>query len=223
MLPKNATAEQIAQHRIELGVPEAPDKYELKLRDGLKVEEADKPVVDAILKLVHPLNLNSEGASKIVDWYYDEVHRRTEDRQAKDAEIAQTTQDVLRTEFGQEYRLNMNLVQGLVSLAPETARAQIAGARLADGTPLLSDPDTVRWLVGMAREINPPTALVPSASGAGVATAIADEIGKIEGWMKAPAGSADYKKYWDDPKVSGPGGRYYQLLQGRDKMTEKAA
>lgn len=221
VLPKDAKPEQLAQYRTENGIPETADKYELKLKDGLVIGEEDKPVINALLATLHPKNVNVEQASAIVDWYYDEVGRQTKARQEQDARVARETEDVLRAEWGGDYTLNRNLIQGLVDLAPAEVRNDLVGARLGNGQPLLSDPNTLRWLIGLAREVNPPTALVPNAGGAGVATAIEDGIKEIEGWMKAPQGSADWKKYWEDPKISGPGGRYYQLLQGKEKMAAK--
>ncbi|CAB4223313.1 hypothetical protein UFOVP1670_19 [uncultured Caudovirales phage] len=220
-LPKNATVEQINQWRTENGIPEAPEKYALKLKDGLVIGENDKPIIEAMLKVAHGKNVSNEAASAVVDWYYDEVTRQTQERQAKDVEFARTTEEALRTEWGAEYKLNTNMIKGLVDMAPEGVRELLMGARLGNGDPMLAHPDAMRWLVGMAREINPVTALVPNATGTGMVTAIEDEIKQIQGWMGAPKGSPDHKKYWEDPKMSGPNGRYYQLLDAKSRMDAK--
>jgi len=215
-LPKNATPEQVNQWRQENGIPESPEKYDLKLKDGTVLSDADKAVVDGYLKAIHGKNANNDVATEGLNWYFEEVGRQRAARLERDAEFARSTEDVLRTEYGADYRANMNLVRGLIDLAPEAVRADLQGARLGSGDPLLSHPETIRWLVNLAREINPPTALVTN-TGAGVVTSIEDELKTIEGWMKAAPGSADYKKYWNDPKISGPDGRYSQLLEGLEK------
>ena len=49
-LKEDATPEEKAAWRAENNIPETPDKYELKLSDGLIVGDADKPLVDDFLK-----------------------------------------------------------------------------------------------------------------------------------------------------------------------------
>ena len=79
-LPPNATEEQVKAWRSENGIPEAPEKYELKLKDGLVIGEEDKPIIDAFLKSAHGANMTAQQASQAVDWYYEEVERQTAQR-----------------------------------------------------------------------------------------------------------------------------------------------
>lgn len=213
VLPKNATPEQVATWRQENGIPEAPDKYELKLKSGQAVPDEDKPIINGLLKTLHGVNANSAVASQAVDWYYEEVTRRTNERVQKDADFAREAEDALRAEWGNEYVLNRNLITGLVDTAPAEVRDLIKGARLGNGDPLLSNPLSLKWLNSLAREINPPTALVPNSSNP--AAAIETEIKQIEGWMAAPKGTPDHKKYWNDAKTQE---RYRALLDGQAKV-----
>jgi hypothetical protein len=68
------------------------------------------------------VNANSALRSQAVDWYYEEVQRRTNERLQKDADFARQTEDALRTEWGGDYKLNRNLITGLVETAPEGVR-----------------------------------------------------------------------------------------------------
>lgn len=215
-LPKDAKPEQIAQWRTENGIPESPDKYQLP--PEVKVPEEDRPVIDAFLKDLHGANASNAVAAQAVAWYYKEVEQRTNERMQKDADFARASEDALRTEWGSEYTLNRNLIVSLVETAPAEVRDLVKGARLSNGDPLLSHPGALKWLNGMAREINPPTALVPNATNP--AAAIDSEITTIEGWMRAPRGSAEAKKYWDAPQTQE---RYRALLDGREKTKAKAA
>ncbi len=217
VLPKDANDEQIKAWRAENGIPEAPDKYELKLKDGLVVGEEDKPVIDGFLGRAHKANLTAQQASEAVDWYYEEVERQTAARADQDKALAAKAQDALRAAWGTDYRTNENLVMGLLDSAPAGVKDQFMHGRLADGTPIMSHPETVMWLRQMAGEINPVTALIPNA-GANIMGAVEDEIKQIETWMKAPRTSPEGKKYWGDEKVQT---RYRALLDARDKQGKK--
>jgi hypothetical protein len=217
VLPKDANDEQIKAWRAENGIPEAPDKYELKLKDGLVVGDEDKSVIDAFLKSAHGANLNASQASAAVDWYYEEIERQTAARADQDKALAAKAQDALRAAWGTDYRTNENLVMGLLDSAPAGVKDQFMHGRLADGTPIMSHPETVMWLRQLSGEINPVTALIPNA-GANTMGAVEDEIKQIETWMKAPRTSPEGKKYWGDEKVQT---RYRALLDARDKQGKK--
>ena len=218
VLPKDANDEQIKTWRAENGIPEAPDKYELKLKDGLVVGEEDKPIIEGFLKNAHGANLTASQASAAVDWYYDEVERQTAARAEQDKKLAATAQDALRAAWGSEYRANENLVMGLLDSAPAGVKDQLLHGRLADGTPIMSHPTTVMWLRQLAGEINPVTALIPGAAG-NVTGAIEDEIKQIETWMKAPRDSVEGKKYWADVKTQE---RLRALYGARDRASGSA-
>jgi hypothetical protein len=163
VLPKNATPEQVAQWRTENGIPEAPTST--TQADGGKGADEDKPLIDGLLKTLHAQErLGNAGASAAVDWYYEEVQQRTNERLQKDVDFARQTEDALRTEWGGEYKLNMQPHQGPGRHGARGRARAHQGRRLANGDPLLSHPGSLKWLVGMAREINPPTALVPNGS-----------------------------------------------------------
>lgn len=216
VLPKDAKDEQIAAWRAENGIPAAADKYELKLRDGQVIGEADKPIIDSFLKSAHGANLNTAQASAVTDWYYDEIERQTQQRADMDRQAAEGARDALIAAWGTDYKLNTNLVQGLLDAAPADVRDKFMHGRLADGTPIMGDAKTMQWLNSLARTINPVSTLIPNA-GANIVGSINDEIASIEKNMRAPKGSQEWKAYWEDPKVSGQGGRYSQLLDGRER------
>lgn len=216
-LPPNATEDQVKAWRAENGIPEAPEKYELKLKDGLVIGEEDKPIIDAFLKSAHGANMTAQQASQAVDWYYEEVERQTAARAEQDKQLAAKAQDALRAAWGNEYRLNENMVIGLLDSAPAGVKDQIMHGRLADGTPIMSHPETMMWLRQLAGEINPATALIPNAGG-NIVDAIEDEIKQIETWMKAPRTSPEGKKYWGDVKTQE---RYRALLGAKEKAGTK--
>lgn len=213
-LPKNATEDQVKAWRQENGIPDAPDKYELKLADGLVVGEDDKPLIDNLLKSMHKVNAPAGIASEVVNFYYQTKEAEEAKRQQADADAARAASDALHAEWGAEFRPNMNMIDGLLDTAPAGVKDLIKFGRLSDGTPIMANPDAIRWLNNMAREINPVTTVVPNA-GANVSGAIEDEIAKIEKTMRT-----DRKAYNADEKMQA---RYRDLLNARERAGKKTA
>jgi hypothetical protein len=218
-LRKDATPEELAQWRQENGIPDAADKYDLKLSDGLVIGDDDKPIIDAFLKDLHGKNLSNDMASAVVDWYYRDMERQVETREQEDQRQATDAQDALRAQWGDSYRQNINLIEGMLDMAPPGVKDRFKFGRLADGRPILADPETIMWLNGLAREINPVTTVVPNA-GANAAQAIDDEIKSIEKDMNKPKGMPGKHPYWDDDKRQA---RYRELLAARERVKERPA
>ncbi len=216
-LPKDATAEQIQEWRTQNGIPASPDKYELKLADGLQIAEDDKELVDRILKDMHAVNANHDVASKAIQIYYNEIERAEAERATTDKAIVQATEDAMRAEWGPEYRPNINAIEGLMDMIPDGMKDLFKYGRLSDGSPIMGNAATVRWLHNMARDINPVTTLIPN-SGANVMTAISAELDQINAWMNAPKGTPESDKYWKSEKTQE---RYRQLLDGQARAQAK--
>lgn len=208
-LPKNATAEQITEWRKETGVPETPTDYKLALKDGQVVGTEDKPIIDTFLASMHAKNISNEQASAAVDWYYEHITQQTEARAVADKAAELAMSDALHKEWGAEFRPNMNAMLSLLDGLPAAVKDDFRGGRLADGTPLLAHPDTIKWLVGLAREMNPSAALLPNGGDTSVA-GIETEIKAIEDKMRS-----DRKAYNAD---EGMQSRYRDLIDARDKM-----
>ena len=212
-LPKDAKPEELTAWRAENGIPESAAKYELQLKDGLKIGKEDKPLIDTMLQALHGQNATNAQASAVIDTYYALQEKVTADRAAADQAIATKTSDELHGEWGPEYRLNMNKIEGLMATMPADVRDLFKYGRLSNREPILANPGVLRALNEWARAINPVSTLVPNAGG-DIGQAIDAEIKAIESNMRAPKGSPDYKKYWDDVKVQE---RYRELLDGRDR------
>lgn len=214
--PEKGTDKEKAEWRKEQGLPETHDKYELKLRDGMTVPAEDKERIGSFTKAMHDRNASPAAVNQGIEWYYDEVARVTAERAEKDTTSVQATRDALVAEMGiPEFKTNMNLVNGLIETMPTAVKDLFKGGRLADGTPLFGgNVDVFKGLAEWARQINPVTALVPGA-GANTASAINDEIKKIETLMRE-----DRPAYNKDAAMQR---RYQQLLEARDASgTQKA-
>lgn len=208
-LPENATPEQLKMWREENGIPESPEQYDTGLPDGQTINEHDKALVDGFLKASHDSNMSPAQVKQSLAWYFTEQQRQIDAVAERDAQAKRSAEDELRGEWGGEYRQNINLINGLLDTAPVGVRENFMGARLADGSILENNPQVLRYLTGLAREINPVATVVPGA-GVNTASAIDNEIAALEGRMKN-----DRPAYFKDNKAQA---RYRELITARDRF-----
>lgn len=222
-LPENASEEDLAEYRKTLGIPETPEGYDLTaLPEGLSITEADKPAVADYLKQAHALNLTEAQVKQNVAWYLQNREAEQAALQQRNEQRKDETMNALRAEWGNEFRPNLNAMNGYLDTLGADAKQALLSARDADGTMLLNNPAVVKALAQTARDLNP-AATVVSATGANAAGAIADEIASISKMM------GDYNSdYWRGPKVEGTGEtklqkRYAELLEAQERMRSRAA
>lgn len=208
--PATGTPDEQKAWRQSQGLPESPDKYELKLKEGYVVGAEDKPMIDAFLGKLHSANASPAVASAAVDYYYEFIEQETAKRLQKDTEQVQQSRDSLIAEMGlPEFKQNEGLVLAMIETMPAEVKDLFKAGRLADGTPLFGGNAKVfKGLADWARKINPVTALVPGA-GANTATAINDEIAKYEKMMRD-----DSKAWFADDKAQK---RYQELVAARER------
>lgn len=213
--PENATPEELKAWRAEVGVPETPEGYLEKLPKDLIVGDDDKEMIDDYLKQMHAANASPDQVAANLKWYTD-FHERQQTQQAEnDRTFHDTSVEELRGEWGQEYRGNVNMVKNLLASAPEGVAENILAARLADGTLFGDNPNTLRWLAGLAREANP-IHTVTGASGANAMKSVEEEIGKLEGMM-----GNKRSEYWTGPNADKNQARYRDLVAARDSGKAK--
>jgi hypothetical protein len=199
-LGKDAKPEEIAAYREAHGIPEAPDKYDL---GDLEVPEGEKEMVQKFLASAHAANMTTDQARAALKAYTDISEEARNARASQDQEIKTSAEDALRAEWGEDYRVNINLVTNMLDAGPAGLRDKLLRGRLADGTPIGSSVEALKFLVGLARERNPAGVVVPS--GVATAQSVTDEIQKIEKTMRE-----DRAAYNRDEKMQA---RYRQLLE----------
>jgi hypothetical protein len=213
-LPKDATPEQIATWREENGIPASPKDYDLTLPDGVVLGDEDKPVVDSFLESVaHPNNMTPDQVKAAVAWNLAQQEQAAIEQAEADLTAKETGLAELEEAWGSEAKLNKNMVVNLINQAPgEGTPDLILGARLADGTPLASHPNVIRWLADVARTVNPTATVVPG-SGANAAEVIDKELENLNKLM------ADKdSEYWKGPSADRHQARYRQLVDVKQKI-----
>lgn len=183
-LPKNATPEQLATWRTENGIPEAPDKYDLKFEDGLKVSKEEMPHVDDFLKMAHANNYNTAQVKDAIRWHMNWLEQVQQQQTESDKKLMVDVTNELKTEWGRDYQENMNRIHGLMDMAPEEVRENLMRGRLADGTPIGSAKGVLKWLADRARAEDPSGTLTGTKGGDTLQT-VGDRIKEIEEMIRS--------------------------------------
>ena len=208
--PAEGTDKEKSAWREENNVP-LEAKYELKMPEGFVIGEADQPAIDSFMEFAHANNMATPDVNAAINWYFQNQETAAEARNDLDTEFQTKNTDELRAEWGDDYRGNVNRINGLLDTAPQDVKEAIMGARLPDGNPLGSDAGVLKYFAQLAHEVNPVTTLVPG-SGANAMNAIADEISKIEGLM-----ANRQSEYYKGPTADKMQSRYRDLIEARDK------
>ena len=154
-LPENPTDEQIAEYRAQLGVPESPDQYEIKLEDGLQLGDMGEESLKSVLEAAHKNNVPADAVNDLVNTWVKTQQQQLEKIIQQDGLDEQQANQLLKESWGGDYEVNMNLVTNLVNRLPENIRESFANARMADGKALMNTPEVLQFFADLSREINP--------------------------------------------------------------------
>jgi hypothetical protein len=207
VLPKDADEAVVKEYRAALGIPEAPDKYDLK---DVKLDEGDKALAAKVLQAAHGSHQTPDQVKATLNAWTEIKAAAFESQAAADKEAQTKTEDTLRGEWGNEYRRNINLVHGLLDGAgsPNMKQNLLTG-RLADGTPIGSSPEALKLLLGLALKDNPAGIVVP-AGHADPGKTIDDELAAIGKVMKE-----NRKAYDKDDKMQA---RMRELIGAKERI-----
>jgi hypothetical protein len=215
---KDAKPEEIAEYHKAMGVPEKPEDYfkEIKLENGAVIGEADKPLVDGFAAAVHQSGATPQFVNAALNWYYKNQEEQAAAMDEADDEFRREAERALKDEYGAAFKRKTNGIASLFAIAPGGADiknegslyARLMGGRTADGKMIGNDPDMVRFLVGLAQEVNPAATVVEDSNQSGMS--IDAEIKQIEGRMKD-----DRRAYYKDEAAQA---RYRELITAREKI-----
>jgi hypothetical protein len=213
-IPKKPTAEstpeEVKAYRDHLGIPETFDKYDLSFDDGTAVGEDLMPQVNGFLQYAHEHNIPPEFVKGPLKFFLDDVAREKEAIAERNDEARIEGSAKLRAEWGNaEYKGNINAIQSLFTDAPEGTMDRLLNAADSSGLKFANNADNIRWLVGLAKTINPTASLLPA--GANDAAGIETELAKLQSQMNSHD-SVERNKYWKDQKAQS---RYLELTKAK--------
>jgi len=206
-LGKDATPEQVAAWRAEVGIPETADKYNVG-----DLTDTQKEAFGVLFKHAHATNQTEAQVKATAQAWSEIVRLESEKRIENDKAGEKIAEDALRDEWGAEFRRNWNVIDNMLStVADSSLKTAILDARGPDGARLGSKPEVIRALLSLALIQNPAGVVVPG-SEANPMKGVETRIAEIELMMRKD------RKAYNDPKISGPDGEYQRLIAAREKM-----
>lgn len=164
-LSDKSTPEEIAAWRKDNGVPESADKYDLNMPDGLVLGENDLPVAKDFAATMHAINADQKTVQTAITWWTKNAQAAVAQRQTEDAEYKKQSEDVLRAEWGGEFRMNEAAIGNFVAGMPEELGKTVMQSRGPDGKLLWDNPSFRSHMLKQALLENPARMVVPGGGG----------------------------------------------------------
>jgi hypothetical protein len=214
-LPKDASPEQAAAWRKEMGLPDSAEALvkSLALPNGVIPGEADQPLLSSFAEAALAKSWTQEQFNDAVSWYFDQQDAARSQQIERDEAYKQVSLIELGKEWGPEqFQANLNAMQNLLALFPKGVADSLLAGRMSDGSSIGDHAGVLRALVHLARELNPAATVLPAGaelSGSGLADRMA-ELQKMMG---------DYRSdYWQGPKAETLQSEFRELVTAQDKM-----
>ena len=216
-LPANPTPEEVAEFRKSNGVPDKPEDYDVNIGNGFVWGEADKPALDSFRQYALEHNLPNSVVRDVVGWYAAQQQQVADEIANRDENHRINGIDALRAEWGNNFKGNLNAAQNLFEGNASDLWGVVMGARGPDGRLLGNNPDVVKFISRLSREINPFSTLVPEAGSSQVKTAEA-RLQEINGLMADKSGP-----YWRGPQSASLQQEWRDLHEAIEKNKSRAA
>lgn len=209
-LPENPSEEDIKAYREAMNVPMDPGKYADYVDEGVIIGEQDKPMVEDFQKAALDMNLTGDQFKGVMNWWHGLNEKVQSELADQNEKWTNETIDALRDEYGGAYKQQFQLAKGFLQGAPESVREMIENGYHADGRPLMSHPDTVRWFASVMKEVNPAITLVDPNSTMGSMESIQTRKAAIEKTMHTKDYTPQLQK------------EYLELLEAEERLSKKA-
>lgn len=210
-----ATAEEVRAYHRAIGVPESPADYfsQLQLDNGVVLGPADRSLAESFAAALHPAGATPEVMSAALNWYFRNEEAQAAALDEADEVFRVESERTLKQEFDRGFARQTNAIATLFADAPGGADiddrsslfARLMGGRLADGRIAGNDPDMVRFLVSLARDLRPAATVTEAGNPSG--QSIESEIAEIRDKMRS-----DRRGYFADHALQA---RYRELIAMR--------
>lgn len=220
---ENATPEELAEYAKAMGIPEAPDKYNITAQPakGYEVTEADKELIGGVTKELHELVSKGARPEQLVNFavqkIYDIQAQNIVAAEERAADAAYEGEQENRKLWGDKYDQNIGwAIAGAKHFFPGTDEEfeALMGTKLDTGHALFDHPVVQRIFaqIGMEHAEDP---FFKAQSQRNSAFDPNKRIAEIQSWRN---GTAQQRK--DYAAATAPGGELIKLQEGLQRQQE---
>lgn len=153
-LGKNPTDEQITAYRKAAGIPEAVDGYEFSVPEGREPTETDKALQSNLAETYHKLNINSDQAKGLSEWWNEAQSAALKAQIDGDKEFAEQSMAALRKEWpGTEFDTNKAIADLAAVKIFGDQLDEVRNIETNDGRFVLDHPAFLKMLAQYGREM----------------------------------------------------------------------
>jgi hypothetical protein len=210
---KEATPDEIAQWRADIGLPASAEDYmaDLALPDGTVLSEADKAIMLKFAGAAFDGNIDKQAFGRMAARYYELQDTARSAREARDAEFQEQAEETLREAWkGADFKRNKNAIENMLTRWPEGLADNFLAGRMADGSRIGDNPVMAQVLAQIASGLEPGRTLVPDGFTP-ASQGVAQRIASIEALM-----GDRHSEYWKGPKANAMQAEYRELVAARD-------
>jgi hypothetical protein len=217
---KDATPDEIAQWRADMGLPSSAEDYmaDLALPDGTVLSEADKAIMLKFAGAAFDGNIDKAAFGRMAARYYELQDTARAAREARDAEFQEQAEETLREAWkGADFRRNKNAIENMLTKWPEGLAENFLAGRMADGSRIGDNPVMAQVLAQIASGLEPKRTLVPDGFTP-ASQGLAQRIASIEALM-----GDRHSEYWKGPKANAMQAEYRELVTAREAQKDSRA
>ena len=179
---EGADDETIAAYREANGIPAEAAGYMDNLPEGLVIGEQDAEYMGDFMGVLHGLHAPPKYAHAVIEWYNGFSEQVQDEMAAEDATQHQEAEGQLRSDWGTDFQVNMNLITSFLDNFGEKAKEQMMNGRYPDGRAFMNDPDVLKAIAQVQRTLNPITQMTPP--GGDPMQTLKDEKAGLEKFMR---------------------------------------
>ena len=152
---KDADEKEMTKFRKAMGIPESADDYTFDLPDGMKIDEAEQALLDAVKPIAHEANVPAKVLSAFIVGFKELEAQFVGEHTAQLEKHREASEDENRKEWGNDYEPNVNLGNRFVKQFGGDGMVEFLNTtELKNGGVLGNDPQMVRLFAKLGRQMS---------------------------------------------------------------------
>lgn len=210
----DAAPEEVAKYRKALGIPDDPKGYEVKVPEGLDLNDIDKAMLDAIRPVAHEAGVSAKAFERLATGWLQMAREVGNQLQAQSVEVAKQNEAQLRQEWGPEFDVNLNVARRVAGALGPDFQKFLNETQLSNGGMLGDHPAMAKILSTFGRRMGEGDLHIGSTPQE--KNSAMDEINKLN--AAVPVGSREYTTAAHQAKLQA----LYEKLHGSNPLIGNA-